>query len=222
MPLLARLLRRFRRPGPSETAIPAEQPLRNYSEALIRAEFKRRYLVEFAGYVGRDRVASQAAGANFLMLAMFLGGAAIAGPIAGLIGSGFALRQVWAAHAAKPGLQRATARIAKRLQDDEGSPASVENWLDRHMEVLPTYLDRLDREEAAERRERVLIDRINRRGTADDLNAEDRAFLKARGIRKLRSPLRRRFPLPPRVGIGNWHHSQLARALWREIGRETE
>jgi hypothetical protein len=216
--MLARVLAWLRKRAPASMPS-AESHLRNYSDEHIRAEFKRRYLVEFASYVGRDRVASAAAGANFLLFATMLGGTALAGPVAGVIGVGVALWRVEAARRAKPDLERATARVVERLGRDERTLVGVEAWLDRHLDVLPTYLDRLDQQEAAERRERALIDRINRGAADAGLTAAERAFLATRGIKNPRPPIGRRFQMPPRTRIGNWHHAQLARALWREIGR---
>ena len=130
MPVLARLLGLFRRRA--EPAAAAVEPgLRNYSEAVIRAEFKRRYLVEFAGYVGRDRVASEAAGANFLLFAAMLGGTALAGPIAGLVGGGLALRQLWAARATKaPRRNYRIARASAAGNFDKGDSGAGKDFID--------------------------------------------------------------------------------------------
>ncbi|HVJ51670.1 MAG TPA: hypothetical protein VM689_04375 [Aliidongia sp.] len=216
MPMLARLIGLFRRRAPG--AVPDGPLLRNYDEKLIRAEFKRRYLIEFAGYVGRDRVASAGAGANFLLMAGMLGGAAIAGPLGGFGASALALGLRW--YLGRTGADRGrTAQVVDRLERDETGLDGVETWLDRHIDTLPAYLDRLDREEAELRRCRWLIDRINAAGSADGLGPEDRNLLRRCGYRKLTPPIARTLPLPPRVRLGNWHHSQLARALWRDIGR---
>jgi len=206
----------FRRSAPMPAA---DRPGRNDSDELIRAEFKRRYLVEFAGYVGRDRAASAGAGANFLLLAAMLGGAALAGPVAGLVGTGVALANLGAARAAGPRFVKAGLSLGERLQQGEPEPHRLEAWLDRHMAHLPRYLDRLDREEADRRRARALIERINKGGRTDGVSAEERRFLATRGIRRLRTSIRLEPPLPPRMRLSNWHHAQLARALWFDLGK---
>lgn len=208
-------LARFRR----RPYVPAaDRAGRNSSDDFIRAEFKRRYLIEFAGYVGRDRAASGEAGARFFLLAMLLGGASMLGPVLGLAGTGLAMLTTSIARAASPRWIRAGLKLGQQLDNSAPGANRVEAWLDRNMDDLPTYLDRLDREEADRRRMRTLIEQINKAGAAA-VSVEERRFLATRGIRRLKPPILLEPPLPPRMRLSNWHHAQLARALWSDLGR---
>jgi hypothetical protein len=193
--------------------------LTNRNEDLLRAEFKRRYLVEFTGYVNGLMERSQSEGMTFLFLfvALFLGSANPA--LAVLLGGGLLTRRLQVDGDVKAALSNAARQIAADLQSGERTLPSVERWLDQHIDNLPLYLDKLDRMEEEIRRERSLIQRINRAGSAEAVTVEDRAFLKRRGHRKLTPPLVANYPLPPRVQLSNWHFSQLDRALWRDIGK---
>jgi len=193
--------------------------LTNRDDAQLRAEFKRRYLVEFAAYANglMERSQSQSTLFLFLFISLFVGPANPA--LAMLLGGGLLARQSQVQDDVRTALSDAARQIMDELQTGEPTLPSVERWLDGHIDALPDYLDRLDRLEDEIRREKMLIARINRAGSADAVTADDRAFLRQRGIKRLTPPLTITYPLPPRCQLGNWHFSQLDRALWRDIGR---
>ena len=66
---------------------------------------------------------------------------------------------------------------------------------------------------------KALVEKANRSGSLDVLSAEDRMFLKRHGVRRFKLPLYAGYPLAPRCQLGNWHFSQLDRALWRDISK---
>jgi hypothetical protein len=196
--------------------------LRNWNEDFIREDFKRRYLTEFAGYVGRDMVASQTAAANFGLLLVTILGSAFSPPLGLVLSGGLVIRYLQIGRDAKRAIGEAAYEVTEALQSGAGGKlAGVERWLDQHCDELPTYLDKLDREAEDRHKQRALIERINREGSAKGVTADDRAFLAKRGIKKLNLPPAHHFALPPRVHLGNWHHSQLARALWKDMAHKS-
>ena len=192
----------------------------NRTDDDLREEFKRRYLTEFTHYVGGLIQTSQEQSFGFLAYFLALFGMMVSGPLAVFLGGGILLRHAQVTRDVKATIGGAAQRLTDDLQSGtKTSLPSVERWLDRHIEDVPRYLDRLDREEEDRVRLRTLIERINRAGSADAVTADDRAFLKRRGVKKLKPPLFVEYPLPPRVQLGNWHFSQLDRALWSDITR---
>jgi hypothetical protein len=120
----------------------------------------------------------------------------------------------------KAALSDAAQQVAAELQSENsaGLP-QVEGWLDSHIEDLPAYLDKLDRVEDERRAAKTLIEQVNRLGSADGLSPADRTLLKRHGVRKFKPPIYAPYPLAPRCELGNWHFSQLDRALWRDISK---
>jgi hypothetical protein len=191
----------------------------NRNETLLRQEFKRRYLTEFSHYVGGLMEESAGSSVNFLfMVLVFLTGP-LSVPLAALLGVGVSARYAQVNEDVKTALTDAAARVAQQLQSDAEGRAlpHVEQWLDRHMEELPGYLDKLDRFEDTRRRVKALVEKANRAGSLEVLTAEDRTFLRRHGVKRFKLPLYAGYPLAPRHQLGNWHFSQLDRALWRDI-----
>jgi hypothetical protein len=192
----------------------------NRNEALLRQEFKRRYLTEFSHYVGGLMEESAGHSANFLfMFLTFLIGP-ISVPVAGLLGLGVSARYAQVQKDVKDALTDAARQVAKTLEsEDKSALPHVEGWLDDHMDDLPDYLDKLDRVEDERRQVASLIDKANRLGTAASLSASERALMKRHGITRFKTPIYAAYPLAPRCQLGNWHFSQLDRALWRDISK---
>jgi hypothetical protein len=192
----------------------------NRNSDLLRSEFKRRYLGEFSTYVGSLMEESSGHSANFLFmfLTLFIGPLSI--PIAGLLGIGVSARYAQVQKGVKVALAEAAAQARESLTESPSSRlAHVEAWLDAHEDDLPGYLDTLDGYEEERRRVRLLIDRCNKQGSVDSLSQDDRALLKRHGVGRFRTPLYANPALAPRCRLGNWHFSQLDRALWRDISR---
>jgi hypothetical protein len=191
----------------------------NRNETLLRQEFKRRYLTEFSQYVGGLMEESAGGSANFLfMMLVFLTGP-LSVPLAALLGVGVSARYAQVSDDVKAALTDAASRVAKQLEDEDKVLPHVEQWLDGHMEELPGYLDKLDRFEDGRRRVKALIEKANLSGSVDVLSAEDRTFLRRHGVKRFKLPLYAGYPLAPRCQLGNWHFSQLDRALWRDIAK---
>lgn len=191
----------------------------NQDPHLLRSEFKRRYLAEFSTYVGGLMEESSGHSANFLFMFLVLAVGPMSVPVAGLLGLGVSARYAQVQKSVKAALADAAAQARGALRDASADLAHVESWLDDHEQDLPGYLDRLDRYEEDRRRVRSLIDRCNKAGSVASLSPEDRAFLKRHGVKRFRTPLYAAFTLPPRCHLGNWHFSQLDRALWRDISK---
>ena len=192
----------------------------NRNEGLLRQEFKRRYLAEFSHYVGGLMEESSGGSANFLFMVLAFMVGSVSLPLAGLLGVGVSARYFRVQGDVKAALTDAAGRMAAEMESEKSAVLPhVEQWLDRHIDDLPGYLDRLDRFEEERRRIKSLVEKVNRAGNADMLPAEDRALLKRHGIRRLKSPLYAGYTLPPRCQLGNWHFSQLDRALWRDISK---
>jgi len=191
----------------------------NRNETLLRQEFKRRYLTEFSHYVGGLMEESAGSSANFLfMMLVFLTGP-LSVPLAVLLGVGVSARYAQVNEDVKAALTDAAARVAKQLEAEDRVLPHVERWLDTHIDDLPGYLDRLDRFENDRRSVKALVEKANRSGSLDVLSAEDRTFLKRHGVKRFKLPLYAGYPLEPRCQLGNWHFSQLDRALWRDISK---
>jgi hypothetical protein len=192
----------------------------NRNEDLLRQEFKRRYLTEFSHYVGGLMEESAGHSANFLfMFLTFLIGP-LSVPVAGLLGLGVSARYAQVQKGVKEALIDAAGQVAQTLESEDKSVLPhVEGWLDAHMDDLPGYLDKLDRVEEERRQVASLIDKANRLGTADGLSAGDRALMKRHGVTRFKIPIYPAYPLAPRCELGNWHFSQLDRALWRDISK---
>jgi len=191
----------------------------NRNETLLRQEFKRRYLTEFSHYVGGLMEESAGRSANFLLtMLVFLTGP-LSVPLAALLGAGVSARYAQVNEDVKAALTDAAGRVAKQLEAEDRVLPHVEQWLDRHMDELPGYLDKLDRFEEDRRRVKALVEKANRAGSLDVLAAEDRTFLKRQGVKRFKLPLYAGYPLAPRCQLGNWHFSQLDRALWRDIAK---
>ncbi|MEI9988063.1 MAG: hypothetical protein WDN69_36145 [Aliidongia sp.] len=215
---LLRLLRTlFRRPAAAEPEA-APDALRNWDAEALRAEFKRRYLTEFARYMSEDMVVNHNAAMSFATLAAILGGSMISGPLAAVIGGGLALRHMLIRRDMAAALISA-GTLLKRDIELGGTErlAGVETWLDRHEQELPAYLDKLDRAEDEQRLVRRLIARLNKAGTLAGLTRDERKLLARHGYRRLTLPIKPVLRLPPRTELGNWHHAQLSRALWRDV-----
>jgi hypothetical protein len=195
----------------------------NRNETLLRQEFKRRYLAEFSHYVGGLMEESAGHSANFLFmfLTLFIGPLSV--PVAGLLGLGVSARYAQVQKGVKAALADAAQQIAKTLEaEDSVAAPHIESWLDAHLEDLPGYLDRLDRFEDERRQVGSLVEKANRLGTTDFLSAADRALMKRHGVARFKIPLYAGYPLAPRCQLGNWHFSQLDRALWRDIGKAAD
>jgi hypothetical protein len=207
------------RSSPETIAEPVS--LRNWNEAAIRAEFKRRYLGEFSRYVAEDMVANHNGAINFFTLAAMLAGASIGGPVAMLLGGGLALRHMMIRRDLGAALISAGRVVKQDLETGgAGSLAAVEAWLDRHEAHLPGYLDKLDRADDEQRLVRRIIARLNRAGTASGATQEERKLLARHGYHRLKPPIATSLRLPPRMELGNRHHAQLSRSLWRDVTRE--
>jgi hypothetical protein len=192
----------------------------NRNEDLLRQEFKRRYLTEFADYVGGLMEESSGHSVNFLFMVLTLLTAPVSLPVAGLVGLGISARYSQVQADVKAALAEAAKAVADELQsEDRAKLPHVESWLDAHMDDLPEYLDRLDTVEEERRTVKILIEKANRAGTVDVLTADDRALIKRHGVTRFKPPLYPGYPLAPRCQLGNWHFSQLDRALWRDIGK---
>jgi hypothetical protein len=193
----------------------------NRNSGLLRSEFKHRYLAEFSTYVGGLMEESSGHSANFLFLFLTFLVGPLSLPVAGLLGIGVSARYAQVQKDVKVALAEASAEARQEMSLDSRSSrlSQVERWLDAHEDDLPGYLDRLDRYEEDRLRVRKLIESCNRQGSAAALSSEERALLKRHGVRKLRPPLYASYKLPPRCQLGNWHFSQLDRALWRDISK---
>ena len=191
----------------------------NRNETLLRQEFKRRYLAEFSHYVGGLMEQSAGSSVNFLfMVLVFLTGP-LSVPLAALFGVGVSARYAQVNEDVKAALTDAAARVATQLEAEDRVLPHVEQWLDDHMDQLPGYLDKLDSFDEDRRRVKALVEKANRAGSLDVLSAEDRTFLKRHGVKRFKLPLYAGYPLAPRCQLGNWHFSQLDRALWRDIAK---
>jgi hypothetical protein len=191
----------------------------NRNEALLRQEFKRRYLTEFSRYVGGLMEESAGSSANFLFMLLVLLTGPLSVPLAALLGVGVSARYAQVNEDVKAALTDAAAQVAKQLEAEESVLPHVERWLDAHVEDLPGYLDKLDRFEDDRRQVKLLVEKANRSASLNVLSAEDKAFLKRHGVRRFKLPLYAGYPPAPRCQLGNWHFSQLDRALWRDIGK---
>ncbi len=191
----------------------------NRNETLLRQEFKRRYLTEFSHYVGGLMEESAGSSANFLFILLTFLVGPLSLPLAGLLGVGVSARYAQVNEDVKVALTEAAARVAKQLESEDSTLPHVERWLDAHIDDLPGYLDKLDRFEADRRQVKALVEKANRSGSLDVLSAEDRTFLRRHGVKRFKLPLYAGYPLAPRCQLGNWHFSQLDRALWRDISR---
>jgi len=214
--LLRRIRQIFARPATPDQ--PAPDALRNWDAEALRAEFKRRYLTEFVRYVAEDMVVNHNAAISFATLAAILGGSILAGPVAMLLGGGLALRHMMIRRDLGQALISA-GRLLKRDLELGGTDnlAGVETWLDRHEQDLPDYLDKLDRAEDEQRLVRRIIARLNRANTLTSLTRDERKLLARHGYRRLTLPIATTLRLPPRTELGNWHHAQLSRSLWRDV-----
>jgi hypothetical protein len=192
----------------------------NRNETLLRQEFKRRYLTEFSEYVGGLMEESAAHSANFLFMFLVLFMGPLSLPVAGLLGLGVSARYAQVQKGVKAALGNAAQQVAKTLEaEDSAAAPHIESWLDAHIDDLPAYLDKLDRFEEDRRKVGSLVDKANRLGTTDFLSASDRALMKRHGVTRFKIPLYAGYPLAPRCQLGNWHFSQLDRALWRDISK---
>jgi hypothetical protein len=198
--------------------MPVAPELRNWDESAIRAEFKRRYLTEFARYAAEDMVVNHNAAISFATLAAILGGSILGGPVALLLGGGLAVRHLMIRRDLGQALISA-GRVLKRDLETGSTErlAGVEAWLDRHEQDLPFYLDKLDRADDEQRLVRRIIARLNKAGTLASLTGEERKLLARHGYRRLTLPIATTLRLPPRTELGNWHHAQLSRSLWRDV-----
>jgi hypothetical protein len=196
-----------------------DQPsLGNRNETLLRQEFKRRYLTEFSSYVGGLMEESGGGSANFLFLLAVIAVGSVSVPVAALLGVGISARYNQVRKDVEAALDEARNSVAEELQsEDRARLPHIERWLDAHLDDLPGYLDALDRYEEERRKARSLVDKANRAGSADNLTAADKALLKRYGVKSFKPPLHLLWKLPPRHQLGNWHFSQLDRALWRDI-----
>jgi hypothetical protein len=191
----------------------------NRNETLLRQEFKRRYLTEFSHYVGGLMEESAAHSANFLFMFAVMFIVPLSVPVAGLLGLGVSGRYAQVQKGVKEALGAAAARVAGQLETEQPVLSHVEGWLDDHMDDLPGYLDGLDRIEEERRQIKSLVETVNRLGTLDCLSADDRRLMKRHGITRFKVPMYAGYPLAPRCLLGNWHFSQLDRALWRDISK---
>ena len=194
--------------------------LTNRDSDLLRSEFKRRYLAEFSTYIGGLMEESSGHSANFLFMFLVLAVGPMSVPVAGLLGLGVSARYAQVQKSVKTALAEAAVQARRAMiESATGALAHVETWLDAHENDLPGYLDRLDRYEEDRRRVRALIDRCNKAGSVTGLSSDERALLKRHGVKRFRTPLCAAFTFPARCQLGNWHFSQLDRALWRDISR---
>lgn len=192
----------------------------NRNEDLLRQEFKRRYLTEFSHYVGGLMEESGGHSANFLFMVLTLLTAPVSLPVAGLLGLGVSARYAQVQADVKAALTDAARAVSNDLQsEDRAKLPHVEGWLDAHMDDLPDYLDRLDRVEDERRAVKALIEKANDFGSTACLSPADRALLKRHGVKRFKVPIYAGYPLAPRCQLGNWHFSQLDRALWRDIAK---
>lgn len=192
----------------------------NRNETLLRQEFKRRYLTEFSHYSGGLMEESAGHSANFLFMFAVMFTAPLSVPVAGLLGLGISGRYAQVQKGVKAALTDAAAQVGKKLEDeDRALLPHVERWLDDHIDDLPLYLDRLDTFEEERRQIKSLVEKANRLGTADCLTADDRRLMKRHNITRFKIPIYAGYPLAPRCQLGNWHFSQLDRALWRDISK---
>ena len=192
----------------------------NRNEALLRLEFKRRYLTEFSHYVGGLMEESAGHSANFLFmfLTLFIGPLSVL--VAGLLGLGVSARYAQVQKGVKEALTDAARHVTETLEsEDEALLPHVEGWLDAHIDDLPAYLDKLDRFEDERRRVGSLVEKANRLGATDFLSVADRTLMRRHGVTRFKIPLYVGYPLAPRCQLGNWHFSQLDRALWRDISK---
>jgi hypothetical protein len=192
----------------------------NRNEDLLRQEFKRRYLTEFSHYVGGLMEESSGHSVNFLFMVLTLLTAPVSLPVAGLLGLGVSARYAQVQADVKAALADAAKAVSDGLQsEDRAKLPHIERWLDAHMENLPDYLDKLDTVEDERRTVKSLIERANRLSSVDFLSAADRVLLKRYGVTRFKIPIYAGYPLAPRCQLGNWHFSQLDRALWRDIAK---
>jgi hypothetical protein len=191
----------------------------NRNETLLRQEFKRRYLTEFAHYSGGLMEESAGHSANFLFMFAVMFTAPLSVPVAGLLGLGVSGRYAQVQKGVKEALTDAAAKVAVQLENEGAVLPHVEGWLDDHMDDLPAYLDSLDRFEEERRQIKALVEKVNRLGAADCLSKDDRSLMKRHGITRFKVPMYAGYPLAPRCRLGNWHFSQLDRALWRDISK---
>jgi len=192
----------------------------NRNETLLRQEFKRRYLTEFSHYSGGLMEESAGHSANFLFMCAVMLTAPLSVPVAGLLGLGVSGRYAQVQKGVKEALTDAAAKVRAQLEDeDRALLPHVEKWLDEHTDELPGYLDRLDRFEDERRQIKSLVEKVNRLGTVDWLTADDRRLMKRHNITRFKVPMYAGYPLAPRCQLGNWHFSQLDRALWRDISK---
>ena len=192
----------------------------NRNETLLRQEFKRRYLTEFSHYVGGLMEESAGHSANFLFMLLVFSIGPLSVPVAGLLGLGVSARYAKVQKGVKAALIEAAQQVAQTLEsEDHAVLPHVEGWLDTHVDDLPAYLDKLDRFEEERRQVGLLVEKANRLGATDFLSAADRALMRRHGVRRFKIPLYAGYPLAPRCQLGNWHFSQLDRALWRDIAK---
>jgi hypothetical protein len=202
-----------------ESAPPAAaDDRRNWDAEAIRAEFKRRYLTEFTRYTAEDMVKNHNGAMGFATLVAILGGSLIVGPAATLIGGGLALRHMLIRRDMADAIHIAGQQLKHEIaQGGAAHLTGVEAWLDGHESELPDYLDKLDRAEDEQRALRRLIQRLNKAGSLAGLTKDERRLFKRHGYGRLRLPIQPILRLPPRMELGNWHHAQLSRALWRDV-----
>lgn len=191
----------------------------NRNETLLRQEFKRRYLTEFSHYSGGLMEESAGHSANFLFMFAVMFTAPLSVPVAGLLGLGISGRYAQVQKGVKAALAEAAAKVAAQLESEDAVLPHVERWLDDHMDDLPFYLDSLDRFEDERRQIKSLVETVNRLGTVDCLSADDRRLMRRHNITRFKVPMYAGYPLAARCQLGNWHFSQLDRALWRDISK---
>jgi hypothetical protein len=216
------LRRRWRALFPPKDApqTDASSLLRNWNAEAARAEFKRRFMPEFARYVAEDMVTNHNAAISFATLAAVLGGSMLGGPVAVLLGGALAARHIMIKRDMGAALIAAGRSLRRELETGGTAHlAAVETWLDGHEQDLPAYLDKLDRAEDELRTVRRIIERVNRAGSPDGLAKDERRLLARHGYRRLTPPIQTTLRLPPRTELGNWHHAQLSRSLWRDVTR---
>jgi hypothetical protein len=164
-----------------------------------------------------EESAGHSANFLFMFLTLFIGPLSI--PVAGLLGLGVSARYAQVQKGVKDALADAAHEVERTLASEDKVLPHVEAWLDSHIEDLPGYLDRLDRFEDERRQVKSLVDKANRLATTDFLSAGDRALMKRHGVTRFKIPLYAGYPLAPRCQLGNWHFSQIDRALWRDISK---
>jgi hypothetical protein len=203
-----------------EAAPPAaSDALRNWDAEAIRAEFKRRYLTEFTRYMAEDMVVNHDRAMSFATLVAMLGaGSLIGGPAAPVIGGVLLLRHMLIRKDMAAAIHVAGKQLKHQIAiGGTAHLQGVETWLDGHEAELPDYLDKLDRAEDEQRTVRRLIQRLNKAGSLAGLTRDERRLFKRHGYGRLRLPIQPILRLPPRMELDNWHHSQLSRALWRDV-----